>query len=480
MRHWRLLLGTLLLTSCGQFGLGTSENARPLTALQSQVTQLDLNDLQTLVKEKYQDIHWLQLQAYADLADFDLALEKDWQGLAQSVPYSKLLAARFRLSEQESALSEIQNGFYAQIHDTELPIETRLSAMNALLVTLPTPAQNQGAYAFTLARVHVRTQWLGKQLLMAQSKVQNAELQNGLEKAYRQIKATYGAFQGPQDNFADWKQALQKERTLGTNRDGLERIGKSLEHAGLELRLEFERLRSEGGSQATQFYPTPGVGGHITGEEFPGKVWALTFSAGPTGSVTGKLVDQLKLSNVTGTFFQSLGRADTHPKAVAALKTSGMELGAHAELDVDMPHAGQAERERQVLQVQKLAELYQRSPLRFFRLPHLVGMSNRELRTQLAGSGLILVGHNVDALDWIAQPVSDVVARVQKQMARTPRESGMIHFTETFGSNLEAVGQVIEHMKVRNQRLCGLGEIVDQMNAGQTVCPARISISALR
>jgi len=57
-------------------------------------------------------------------------------------------------------------------------------------------------------------------------------------------------------------------------------------------------------------------------------------------------------------------------------------------------------------------------------------------------------------------------------MASSPRDAGVILFHDIHLRTVEASEAIMRHLKRDGRRVCTLGQIVDQTNRGEAVCPA--------
>mgnify|MGYP003390271198 CR=1 FL=1 len=482
MKHLKLLIIISLLVSCGQLGLQNRKAIKPKTLEMVQEAANSDEELVRVTQLKLYDLHYLHLSAYSELENFDQSLEKDWQGLANSLPYSKLLAIRIQAEEHEEELHHVQQDLLAQAQDEALPVAERLKALVSMEKTLPTPEQVQGAWLYTLWRQHHRNKVLARHLMLAQGKVQEVAVQVSMEKVYLTLKNRYGAFNEHDHNFANWKQLIQKEQLKVKSHETVERIAKSIEHAAHELRFERQKLRQEMKAQDSAnktFLPSTSSNGNVTGDEFPHKVWSLTFNDGPIPSLSNQLVDQVMAHGQQATFFQLSQLALKYPRTAKYVRNAGMEIAAHGEEHTSLLRASGEERDLHIRQASAdLSELHGATPIRFYRLPYGAGLGVRELRARIANANMLHASWNVDAIDWQAQPASDISQRVIKQMNKTSHEAGVVSFHESSELTVAAVRDVLQHMKARNHRSCALGDIVDQMNRKNAVCPVKIDLSS--
>lgn len=480
MKHWKLLLIIGLITSCGQLGLQAPNNSR-LSALEaSHSGQLTDTDLAKHVQSKLNDLHLLQLGAYEDLESFDSTLSTNWKGLTENIPYSKILAAKVRIDEIQAEIFGLQDELLSSSQDEKIELDQKLKSILSLQHTLPQANQTKGAWEYSLWNIHQHNKSLAKQLILAQGKTSNPELQNAYEKIYLIIKKNHGAFYDGSPSFVEWKNIIHKEQNATRKLESTDRIVKSVEHLAHEIRFEFQKMNKQVNNlDEAGIRPSIGHAGNVTGNEFPAKVWSLTFNAGPVSGLTKKTVNQLSKLGQKGTFFQAVELAKKNSHSARYVRTSGMEIGSQANLRLAVGNLSQEEREEQIQDITlELASLHPESSIRFYRLPHASGISQRDIRVRIAKLGMIHAFWNIDALDWQIQPAADIANRVIKQMENTKSESGVVVFNEGLEQTLEASNVVMSYLKKKNNRVCSLGEIVTQMNANLAVCPVKVNITS--
>lgn len=479
MTHWKLLISITLLASCGQLGLQAKKTAK-MTALQTvQEAQYPDQELTRLTQSKYVELHYLQLSAYAELEAFDQSLESGWQGLAESVPYSKLVAIRMQVESVEDDIQHIQQDLLARAQDEGLAVSERMKALTSLEKTLPSQLQVQGPWLYTLWRQHHRNKVLARHLMLGQGKAQEPEVQAGMEKIYLALKSRYGVFEEHDHAFTNWKQLIHKEQVRLKSDDEMGRLAKTIDHAAHEIRFERQKLAQEQTPHDKNFRPSTTMSGNVTGDEFPSKVWAMTFNDGPIPGLTNKLVDQMVAQGQQATFFQLSKYAAKYPRTAKYVRSNGMEIAAHGEEHVSLVRATAEERDHHIRQAaEDLSVLHGGTIIRLYRLPFAAGLGIRELRARIANAHMIHASWNVDAMDWQAQPSHDIALRVIKQMNKTKDDAGMIAFHESHELSVAATREVLQHMKNKNHRACALSDIIDQMNRKVTVCPVKVGISA--
>jgi peptidoglycan/xylan/chitin deacetylase (PgdA/CDA1 family) len=233
-------------------------------------------------------------------------------------------------------------------------------------------------------------------------------------------------------------------------------------------------LESKTNETSTHFYPSANQAGNITGNEFPAKVWSLTFDDGPKVETSARILEELKKKNLKATFFQLTKQAKANPGISNKIHNEGMEIGSHSFTHQQLTKVGASTLEREITSaVRELQKLHDKK-IKFYRLPYGAGVNNPNIRAKIAANGLIHVSSNVDTLDWIAQTPGKIVERTIALMKKTPRDAGILIFHDIHQRTAKALPQIMDYLKQDNRRVCTLNEIVTQINErAETVCPQK-------
>lgn len=230
---------------------------------------------------------------------------------------------------------------------------------------------------------------------------------------------------------------------------------KNVEHLAhmMEARIEI----SHG-----NIHPSPGKNGNITGDEFPAKVWSLTFEDGPMPQVTLEILKALNDRQMKATFFSVGSRAQEHPEVLEKLKSSGMEIASHSWSHLPLSKISENDLEE---------EVHPETAAKFFRLPYGDGIQSPNIREKIAEKNLIHVLWNVDALDWLPQSPLRIALRTKALMKKNKKDSGIILMHDTHPRSIIAASLVMDFLSQNGRRNCRIGEIVIQLNEGaKTVC----------
>lgn len=239
---------------------------------------------------------------------------------------------------------------------------------------------------------------------------------------------------------------------------------KNIEHLSHMMEMNLDR-------KARKFIPSENENGTLSGQEFPAKVWSLTFSNGPEASVTPLILQKLKAKHLKATFFQEAAKSKSHLGFAKRLVQDGMEVGTQSWSNKELAKVGLMTLEKEITQATVSMEKNLKLDIKFYRLPYGSGMDVPEVRGLIAKNKLIHVFWNVDSLDWVPQSAGRIIKRTKDLMKKTSRDSGIILFHDVHPRSAEASEVIMDHLKQDARRVCPLGTIVEEMNRGEkSVC----------
>ena len=219
------------------------------------------------------------------------------------------------------------------------------------------------------------------------------------------------------------------------------------------------------------FRPSVNKNGNVTGEEFPPKVWSLTFDNGPDSLTTEKIMENLISRNIKATFFQLSSKVRNNLATSLKLRDAGMELGSNSHSLQDLSKVGSMTLEKEITVATREIESNLKIDVKFFRLPYGSGATVPNVRQMISKNDLIHVFWNVDTLDWMAQTPDRIIKRTKALMKKTANDSGIILFHDIHHRSIKASVGIMDHLNSDARRSCALGRIVKEMNEGvQTVC----------
>ncbi|MFA7614634.1 MAG: polysaccharide deacetylase family protein, partial [Candidatus Caldatribacteriota bacterium] len=219
--------------------------------------------------------------------------------------------------------------------------------------------------------------------------------------------------------------------------------------------------------KSKRFEPSTTRTGNITGNEFPAKVWSLTFDDGPGRKTTQSILADLKKRKMKASFFQLTQKAQENQSVAKELRAAGMEIALHSYSHKQLTKVNNTVLEKEITTALKdLKKIHDNIDIHFFRLPYGAGVNTTHIRQKIAENKLIHVFWNVDTLDWMAQPTADIVKRTVELMKKTKNDAGVILFHDIHQRTADASPQIMDYLQKDGRRVCTLKTIVDDINAG--------------
>ena len=428
-----LMALSMLTTACGAFGPNSATPARTVASIQETHEGL-IHE----IDEKLEHIHFYNVIGQEQLIQFDedtnnLSIEK----LYESPSYLKLQAVRSQVEEIEHEIIEV----YEQLSSDKKNLSKQQKKLS-VVIKLAKFSEKSRLHALSMENLahHLGLQNEGIYTDSIQKFKKNKKLsRTDIEAEINTLK------QNPQFGVFE----------------------KNVEHLSYMMDAKSEAADK-------RFYPSTTNAGNITGNEFPAKVWSLTYDDGPKASTSGKILNELKARGLKATFFQLTKQAKTFPTMAKDLRDQGMEMASHSYTHQQLTKVGAAALEKEITTaVKELSELHGR-PIKFFRLPYGAGVSTSTIREKIASNGLIHVFWNIDTLDWMAQEPEKIVERTLSLMKKTSKDAGVILFHDIHERTTIASPKIMDYLKQDSRRVCTLDEIVTQMNEGaKTVCPQK-------
>lgn len=224
-------------------------------------------------------------------------------------------------------------------------------------------------------------------------------------------------------------------------------------------------------NEAKKFNANTSESGNITGQEFPSKVWSLTFENGPDREISPLILKNLISKELKATFFQVADKVIKSKKTATAIRDAGMEIASNSYSHKELTKVGGVTMEKEIILATQSIKENLKISVQFYRLPYGAGVKSPSIREMMAKDDLIHVFWNVDSLDWMAQSPDRIVARTIALMKKTPKDAGVILFHDTHKRTVEASLKVMDFLKTEDRRVCTLGKIVNDMNEGsEAVC----------
>ncbi|MBA2405091.1 MAG: polysaccharide deacetylase family protein [Bdellovibrionales bacterium] len=420
---FKLLPILMLINACGVF---------KSTVPSRSIASVSDNDESLLaeIDEKLVQVHLYQVIAQKQLLLFDEQIgASDINEMYQRPVYLKLQAVRTQVEEVEHVIIDIMDELSAEKNN-----QNQLKRKMAI-------AQKISSFA-------------------DQSRIHSASMEN--LKSRLKIESSNKT---KKTNLT--RTEIDKEISFLTSSTQYQVFEKNIEHLSYML----ESRTSEG---SKKFYPSSTKAGNITGNEFPSKVWSLTFDDGPKAETSSQILEELKKRDLKATFFQLTKEARANLDIAHKIRDYGMEIASHSFSHQQLTKVGANGLEQEITQAYKELAKLQKTKVKFFRLPYGAGVSIPKIREKIAANGLIHVFWNVDTLDWVSQTPDKIVKRTKALMKKTSKDAGILLFHDVHQRTAEAVPQIMDYLKQDNRRVCTLNVIVTQINDGsKTVCPQK-------
>jgi peptidoglycan/xylan/chitin deacetylase (PgdA/CDA1 family) len=427
MPKWALYLGLLAMTSCGGFrlfGEKSLEHEREIASVTMERLVIEENKtFGTEIDERLVSLYSYYALAYRNLNQFDESIkEQKLEELYQGSAYLGMIAVKTQVDDIENELIEMAQAFHKEKTKSEIQ------------------------------KFHIfkeRVEAFAKKSALAALAMSNLASATGIR-----IK----------ENLNLDRDELDQEIKLLEKNQDFRIFEKNIEHLSHMLETDMK-------SQAKKFRPSESDSGNISGNEFPAKVWALTFNSGPHRDITPAIISNLKINNLKATFFHEASKLTSKSSSSAAAKEAGMEIGSLAFSHKDLAKVGLVTLEKEIGAATKTIEKTFDLDVKFFRLPYGSGREVPAIRQQIAKNNLIHAHWNVDTLDWLAQSPDRIIKRTKDLMKKTPRDAGIILFHDIHKRSIPASLEIMNFLKKDGRRTCSLAKIVDDMNQGRkSVC----------
>lgn len=176
---------------------------------------------------------------------------------------------------------------------------------------------------------------------------------------------------------------------------------------------------------------------------------ALTYDDGP-GGPTGALLDTLRTTDTTATFYMLGGNASRDPDMVRRVAAEGHELGSHTWNHPQLPKLDDAAVARQVGDTRTLLQQLSGQPVATFRPPY----GEYDARV-LALAGVPAILWTVDTRDW-EKPADDVLT--QRGVTEV-HPGGIILFHDIHDNSVRVAPAVIAGLRDRGFSLVTVSQL---------------------
>ncbi|KAK9721259.1 hypothetical protein K7432_003567 [Basidiobolus ranarum] len=205
------------------------------------------------------------------------------------------------------------------------------------------------------------------------------------------------------------------------------------------------------------------VGQVINTCSIPG-TFAMTFDDGPS-KYTQQLLSSLKAKGTKATFFV-VGEMIKDPKQAAAMKQAYMDGHQIALHTYTPPHLNSLSSSLVQKQIdQSMTAVYNvigKRP-RYFRCPY--GECNSQTLQILARNNLVVVGWNLDTLDWKTKSAAATLKAYEKGLSKAAPQSTFIALEhEITKSTVQVVDKLIDAVTSKKLRLSRVVDCLGESN----------------
>lgn len=180
----------------------------------------------------------------------------------------------------------------------------------------------------------------------------------------------------------------------------------------------------------------------------------LTFDAAYGSEETKEIVRILKENNVPATFFLVGFWVDNYPEMVKLLDDSGIEIGTHSNTHPYMSKlSGEQMRSELQTSIDKIKAITGKD-VKIFRPPY--GDYNDLLINTCDALGLKTIQWSVDSLDWKGLDTSQMMARIQKDIA----PGGIILFHNNSEHIVDALPTIISFLKEQGYEMTTVSNLI--------------------
>ncbi len=455
-----LLATTLTLSACGQFSLfghkGSGTDRKVASAAAEQLIEGNEKTFSEELEEQLNTLHQYYIIGHKHLDDFDQLIKtKDLEEIYETDTYKSLLVIRELSEEIEDSIIEANSQLLESMSDQRSK-EDKILALRKISVFFEKVlvfSKDSVVKKASMENLVSKFDTTFKTISWPKDKMLQAHVQELLIGSLKAKKLMID----PLPKGIDQKFKAEFE-VLKANSD-FEIQKKNVEHLSLMLDLQTN-------TQAAKITPSSGKAGNITGNEFPAKVWTLTFDDGPGKDSTLKILENLKKRDLKASFFQLAQQVKSNSTVAKAIKEAGMEIDSHSWSHLQLTKVGPTTLEKEITTATKEIEKFYDIDVKYFRLPYGAGVNTTSIREKIAENKLVHVFWNIDTLDWMSQTPDKIVTRTIAMMKKTKNDAGIILMHDIHARTAIASAEVMDYLKKDDRRACTIDEIVTQINEG--------------
>ena len=209
-------------------------------------------------------------------------------------------------------------------------------------------------------------------------------------------------------------------------------------------------------------YPDAGGAGHVTGNRFPPKTWAITLDDGPHPTHTAGMFEVLRNAGMTGTFFWQTQNMLKYPKFSAEAKQLGFNQASHSYTHANLPKQSQSSLNHEINDAFDDFQKVVGSQPTLFRCPYgACGPMGSNIRQMIAARNALHIAWNVDTLDWQDKNPQSIFERTKKQMEVSTK--GIVLFHDIHPQSVIALKLVTDYIKQRGFIVKALPTIIGEV-----------------
>lgn len=410
------------------------------------------------------------------LQSFDAELDKNPASAIKSDAYSSLIAVRTFVDQFEHDINDIYLGMVLASALPEYSPEQKISAELGLKtlgdflngVKSNSKELPENLRPLILSNLREKQAALYEDLKSFYDELGDNEARKVLWKNMVLLRATKRSYFKDLQNYKVDSSVLAK--TIAEEKKSKSYI--ELEKDVKSLSKEIKSVMSElgRGTSSDTIKPSTGPSGNISGKTFPKNTWSLTFDDGPGRANTEQILNNLVERKIPASFFVLAKQVEAFPALAMKLKNAGMEIASHSYTHAQLTKVGSVQLEREIGTSKKVIEEKLNTRVTMFRLPYGAGVSVSEVRAKIAEHDMVHVFWNVDTLDWQDKNPQSIMNRTLKQMAASPKNSGIVLFHDIHPQSVIASTMLMDHFNKNNLIVCTVDNVVKQMNQNLPSC----------
>ena len=183
------------------------------------------------------------------------------------------------------------------------------------------------------------------------------------------------------------------------------------------------------------------------------KYVALTFDDGPTGKLTGKLLDGLQERFISATFFLCGYRIEQFPETVRRMAKDGHELAIHGQTHIYLHNQPQDKIRQELEQTGNLIEELTGQKPCLFRPPG--GLTSDALLAEARTEQLPIILWSVDPEDWNCHDAACVAERILSHV----KDGDIILMHDLSDSSVKAAFLIIDQLQSKGYQFCTVTEL---------------------